>query len=110
MAHCGDDAIDLSRREADLLELLLRRAGTVVRRETIEDALYNFNEPVTPNAVEAAGSRLRRKLAEAGATGGLHPIRGAGSKLKDGGGCASGAPVPPNLRGGSLPSALAAPL
>ena len=82
-AHCGDYAIDLSRREADLLELLLRRAGTVVRRETIEDALYNFNEPVTPNAVEAAVSRLRRKLDEAGATGALHTIRGVGYMLKD---------------------------
>jgi len=82
-AHRGDCAIDLSRREADLLELLLRRAGTVVRRETIEDALYNFNEPVTPNAVEAAVSRLRRKLDEAGATGALHTIRGVGYMLKD---------------------------
>src|SRR3546814_4190265 len=36
-ARCGECAIDLSRREADLLELLLRRAGTVVRREMIED-------------------------------------------------------------------------
>src|SRR3546814_5428218 len=82
-ARCGECAIDLSRREADLLELLLRRAGTVVRREMIEDALYNFNEPVTPNAVEAAVSRLRRKLDEAGATGALHTIRGVGYMLKD---------------------------
>ena len=55
----------------------------VVRRETIEDALYNFNEPVTPNAVEAAVSRLRRRLDEAGATGALHTIRGVGYMLKD---------------------------
>jgi two-component system response regulator QseB len=83
MARCGECPIDLSRREADLLELLLRRAGTVVRREAIEDALYNFNEPVTPNAVEAAVSRLRRKLDEAGANGALHTIRGVGYMLKD---------------------------
>ncbi len=82
-AHYGEKDIDLSRREADLLELLLRRAGTVVRRETIEDALYNFSEPVTPNAVEAAISRLRRKLDEAGVKGALHTIRGVGYMLKD---------------------------
>lgn len=82
-ARYGDRDIDLSRREADLLELLLRRAGSVVRRETIEDALYNFSEPVTPNAVEAAVSRLRRKLDEAGAGGALHTIRGVGYMLKD---------------------------
>src|SRR3546814_20128740 len=51
-AHCGDYALDLSRREAALLELLLRRPGTVVRRETIEAALYNFKATVTPKAVD----------------------------------------------------------
>src|SRR3546814_1402392 len=82
-AHCGDYAIDLSRREADLLELLLRRAGNVVRRETIEDALYNFNEPVKHNAVETAVYRLRRKLDEAGANGAHQHTRGVAYMLKD---------------------------
>ncbi len=82
--HDGRE-IDLSRREADLLELLMRRAGAVVRREAIEDALYNFNEPVTPNAVEAAISRLRRKFEDAGAGGNLHTIRGVGYMLRDNG-------------------------
>jgi len=79
----GRDDIDLSPREADLLELLLRRVGTVVRREAIEEALYNFSEPVTPNAVEATVSRLRRKLDDAGAGGRLHTIRGVGYMLRD---------------------------
>ena len=83
IASADGRTFDLSRREAGLLELLMRRAGSVVRREAIEDALYNFNEPVTPNAVEAAVSRLRRKLDEAGATGALHTIRGVGYMLKD---------------------------
>lgn len=78
-------AIDLSRREADLLELLIRRAGTVVRREAIDDALYSYNDAVTPNAVEATISRLRRKLDEAGAGGSLHTIRGVGYMLRDNG-------------------------
>jgi DNA-binding response OmpR family regulator/signal transduction histidine kinase len=76
IAHVGDHEMELSRREADLLELLMRRAGTVVRREVIENALYNFNEPVTPNAVEAAISRLRRKLEDAQVRGALQTIRG----------------------------------
>jgi two-component system response regulator QseB len=75
--------IELSRREADLLELLMRRAGSVVPRGAIEDALYSFNEPVTPNAVEAAMSRLRRKLDEVGASESLHTIRGIGYMLRD---------------------------
>ena len=82
-ARYEGNEIDLSRREADLLELLMRRAGTVVRRGVIEDALYSFNEPVTPNAVEAAMSRLRRKIDEAGAGGKLHTIRGIGYMLRE---------------------------
>jgi len=83
-ALCGGRKMELSRREADLLELLMRRAGTVVHRDTIEQAIYNFNEPVTPNAVEAAISRLRRKLEEAGGRQCLHTIRGIGYMLRDG--------------------------
>lgn len=82
LAHCHDQQLALSRREADLLELLLRHAGAVVRRESIESALYSFAEPVTPNAVEATVSRLRRKLEEAGAKAMLHTVRGVGYMLR----------------------------
>ncbi|WP_336965803.1 response regulator transcription factor [Sphingobium aquiterrae] len=84
-AHFADRPLDLARRETDLLELLMRQAGTVVRRGMIEEALYNFNEPVTPNAVEAIVSRLRRRLDEAGARDMLHTIRGLGYMLKEAG-------------------------
>ncbi|MDR2216059.1 MAG: response regulator transcription factor [Nevskiaceae bacterium] len=83
--QCGGKQVDLSRREADLLELLMRRAGAVVHREAIEQALYNFNEPVTPNAVEAIVSRLRSKLDDAGAPRNLHTVRGIGYMLRDNG-------------------------
>ncbi len=82
-ARYAGKAIELSRREAGLLEVLIRRAGTVVPRGAIEDALYSFNEPVTPNAVEAAMSRLRRKLDEVGASESLHTIRGVGYMLRE---------------------------
>ena len=75
--------IDVSRRELGLLELLMRRAGQVVRRDQIEVALYGFDEPVTPNAIEAAVSRLRRKLEEAGAGNVLHTVRGVGYLLSE---------------------------
>jgi two-component system response regulator QseB len=53
-ASVSGDRVDLTRREADLLEVLMRGAGSVVRRSQIENALYNFDEPVSPNAVDAA--------------------------------------------------------
>jgi two-component system response regulator QseB len=79
----GRETLDLTRREADLLELLLRNAGRVVRRPAIEGALYRFDETVTPNAIEATVSRLRRKLDDVGATGQLHTVRGVGYLLRD---------------------------
>lgn len=74
---------ELTRREGALLELLLRRAGEVVRRGVIEDGLYNFDEAVTPNAVEAIVSRLRRRLDDAGADLDLHTVRGVGYMLRE---------------------------
>lgn len=82
-ASAGGVALDLSRRELDLLELLMRRAGSVVSKAAIETALYSFDAEVTPNAVEAAISRLRRRLGEAGVSGMLHTIRGVGYMLED---------------------------
>ena len=82
-ARSGDHVIELTRREADLLELLIRRAGAVVRRSTIEDALYRVDEPVTPNAVEAIVSRLRHKLNDADDLGRLVTVRGMGYLLRD---------------------------
>ena len=82
-ARLGDTVIELTRRELLLFELLLRRAGQVVPRGQIEDALYAFDEPVTPNAIEAVVSRLRRKLEDASCAGRLHTIRGVGYHLSE---------------------------
>lgn len=82
-ATVGAVAQDLTRREAALLDLLLRRSGEVVRRSAIEDSLYTFDEAVTPNAIEAIVSRLRRRLDESGATIGLHTVRGVGYIVRE---------------------------
>mgnify|MGYP005813365063 CR=1 FL=1 len=73
--------VRMARRERDLLELLLRRAGQVVAKESLEAALYALEAPVTPNALEAAVSRLRRRLAEAGARVAVHTAHGIGYML-----------------------------
>ena len=65
-------------RALSRLILLLRNAGKVVPRERIEGALYSAADPVTPNALEAVASRLRRRFAEAGENDILHTVRGVG--------------------------------
>jgi two-component system response regulator QseB len=77
-----EEVITLSSKETTLLELLMRREGTVVTRDLIEQALYNFDDPGTPNALEAIVSRLRRKLQDAGVGKMLHTVRGLGYMLK----------------------------
>jgi DNA-binding response OmpR family regulator len=70
------------RRELAVLETLLRRVGHVVTRGTLEDAVYAFGEETESNALEAHVSRLRKRLAEAGATVTIHVVRGVGYLVK----------------------------
>jgi len=73
--------LDLSRREAALLEELLRAAGRIVVKDTLEDRLYALDQSVTDNALEAIVSRLRKKLAAAHAGVRIGTKRGVGYRL-----------------------------
>ena len=77
------EVLVLARREAMLLEEMLRIAPRIVIKEQLEERLYAFNEPVTLNAIEALVSRLRRKLAEAGAHSRIETVRGLGYRVLD---------------------------
>ncbi|MDN7139286.1 response regulator transcription factor [Pseudomonas sp. JQ170] len=76
------EVVLLARREAMLLEEMLRIVPGIVIKERLEERLYAFNEPVTPNAIEALVSRLRRKLACAGADSRIDTVRGLGYRLQ----------------------------
>lgn len=80
-AKVGELAVDLGKRETDILESLMRRVGKVVTREVLEEQNYSFNDEITPNAMEAAISRLRRKLADAGSAADIQTVRGVGYVL-----------------------------
>lgn len=68
-------------REVDLLECLLRRSGHVVAKPVLESALYSMDAEVTPNALEACVSRLRRRLASAGSDVEIRTVHGVGYAL-----------------------------
>ena len=74
----NEQRIETPPREVALLELLLRRAEQVVRRNQLEESLYSFGEDVTPNALESAVSRLRKRLAAAGANVVVRTAHGIG--------------------------------
>ena len=83
-ACVGERRVAIQRRETDVLELLLRRAGLVVARRAMEDAIYALDEAPGPNALEAAVSRLRKALREADAGVVIHTVRGVGYLLAEG--------------------------
>jgi|SRR5579863_1695543 len=78
--------LNLTRREASVLEELIRAGGKIVVKDELEDRLYGFDDNVSGNALEAAVSRLRRKLAEAGSTVRIEARRGIGYRLQIGDG------------------------
>lgn len=74
-------ALDLGRREVDCLEVLLRRAGRVVPKAAIEEAIYGNSEEIASNAIEVLVHRLRKRLHEGNAGISIHTVRGVGYVL-----------------------------
>lgn len=74
----GDQPIFFSAREIAVLEHLLRRSGRVVAKNLLADNLYGLSQEVGSNAVEVYVHRLRKHLAEAGASVQIHTLRGVG--------------------------------
>lgn len=76
----------LGRRELGVLEHLMRNAGRVASRQVLEEAIYTLDDEVTPNALEAAVSRLRRALEAANCPIPIVNVRGVGWMLPREGG------------------------
>jgi DNA-binding response OmpR family regulator len=70
------------RRELTILRLLIRRAGRVVSRESLENAVYDDSREIESNALDAAISRLRKRLAYAGAAVEVVGLRSAGYLIR----------------------------
>ncbi|WP_404383826.1 response regulator transcription factor [Caenispirillum salinarum] len=77
---CGE-AVELPRRELDVLEALVLRHGRVVSKRELADSVSGFDEPLSDTAVELYISRLRRKLEPAGLR--VRVLRGLGYVLED---------------------------
>ena len=71
----------MARRETDLLEQLLRAAGRTVVKDALEERLYSSGDSITPNALEAVVSRLRKRLAHAAGGVRIETKRGIGYRL-----------------------------
>ncbi len=79
--HVAGQALEATPREIALLEQLLRRTGHVVAKSALENALYSMEAEVTPNALEATVSRLRKRLTTASADVQIKTVHGVGYAL-----------------------------
>lgn len=83
-ASIDGEALALSKREFEVLEHLMRRAGHVVSKRLLEDSLYGLEEESSPNAIEVLISRLRRRLQSERSGVAIHTMRGIGYLLMEG--------------------------
>jgi two-component system, OmpR family, response regulator MprA len=81
--HRAGREIELTNREFELLEYLMRNERLVVSRERLLDEVWGYDPMAATNTIDVFISNLRRKLEGAGETRLLHTKRGAGYVLKE---------------------------
>jgi len=80
--HRGDRTVELTQREFELLEYLMRNERIVVPRQRLLEDVWGYDPFATTNTIEVFVSNLRRKLEADGEPRLLHTIRGAGYVLR----------------------------
>jgi two-component system, OmpR family, response regulator MprA len=78
----GDRALELTSREFELLEYLMRNERLVVSRQRLLDDVWGYHPFAETNTIDVFISNLRRKLEAGGERRILHTVRGAGYVLR----------------------------
>jgi DNA-binding response OmpR family regulator len=79
---CGTETVTLAPAELQIMVVLIRADGTTVRRSALEVAAWGLCEAVTPNALDVAMHRLKRKLVAINSTLQIVNARGYGYALR----------------------------
>ena len=78
----GERDLDLTNREFELLEFLMRNERLVVSRERLLEDVWGYDPTAVTNTIDVFISNLRRKLEQGGEPRLLHTKRGAGYVLR----------------------------
>ena len=78
----GGRTVELTQREFELLEYLMRNERIVISRQRLLDEVWGYDPFSMTNTIEVFVSNLRRKLEAGGEPRLLHTIRGAGYVLR----------------------------
>src|SRR5215207_6119104 len=79
----GERKLELTAREFELLEHLMRNERIVVSRQALLDEVWGYHPFAETNTVDVFISNLRRKLESGGEPRILHTMRGAGYVLRE---------------------------
>ena len=80
----GGSAVELTRREYELLEVLARNAGIVLTRDQLLERVWGYDFEVRTDVVDTFVSYLRRKLEAGGRPRLVQTVRGVGFVLREG--------------------------
>jgi DNA-binding response OmpR family regulator len=83
MLHCGEECVSLAASEMQIMLSLVRKGGDTVPRSKLEAAAWGLSEPVTPNALDVAVHRIRRKLHAIGSRQKIVNVRSLGYALRE---------------------------
>ncbi len=81
-AYVGPQQVHLTPKEFEVLRLLLHRRGEVIAPDDISVEIWGYETFGSRNYVEAHVSRLRGKLADAGARDVIGTVRGVGYMVR----------------------------
>ena len=79
----GEEKINLSAKEFDILEYLIRNKGIVLSRNKIENHVWNFDYSGGTNVIDVYIRYLRKKIDDPYENKLIHTIRGTGYILKE---------------------------
>jgi two-component system response regulator PrrA len=82
IAKVGDDRLDLSRREFDLLSTFAQNPGIVLSRIRLLELVWGYDFDVDTNVVDVFVGYLRRKLDATGVERLIETVRGVGFVLR----------------------------
>lgn len=81
---CNQQIIELTTREFNLLEYLMRSPGRVFTRTQILEHVWGYDFNPNTNVVDVCVQRIRKKIDPIGGNGCIESIRGVGYRFRQG--------------------------
>ncbi|HEY9625145.1 MAG TPA: response regulator transcription factor [Crinalium sp.] len=80
---CNQHVVELTTREFNLLEYLMRSPGRVFTRTQILEHIWGYDFNPSTNVVDVCVQRIRKKIDSIGGAGWIESIRGVGYRFRE---------------------------